>query len=133
MRSCRFRRRLTVTVRGSGSISYARGRDSTIIRRRAMAILIRIPASLQRFTKNQGEVYAEGVTVQETLDHLAQNFPGMREQLCDDHGAIRRFVNLYLNHEDIRFLDGEKTVVKDGDELAIIPAVAGDRKSTRLN
>jgi len=92
-----------------------------------MAILIRIPASLQRFTKNQGEVYAEGVTVQETLDHLAQNFPGMREQLCDDHGAIRRFVNLYLNHEDIRFLDGEKTVVKDGDELAIIPAVAGGK------
>ena len=90
-----------------------------------MAILVRIPASLQRFTKNQGEVYAEGVTVQETLDHLAQSFPGIREQLCDGQGAIRRFVNLYLNNEDIRFLKGEETVLKDGDELAIIPAVAG--------
>ena len=90
-----------------------------------MATLIRIPASLQRFIKNQGEVYAEGVTVQEIPDHLVRTFPGMREQLCDDHGAVRRCVNLYLNHEDIRFLNGEKTVVKDGDALAIIPAVAG--------
>ena len=93
-----------------------------------MAILIRIPAALQRFTKNQGEVYAEGVTVQEVLNDLERRFPGMRAQLCDDHGAIRRFVNLYLNSEDIRFLDGEKTAVQDGDELAIIPAVAGGHR-----
>ena len=93
-----------------------------------MAILVLIPMALQRFTKHQSEVQVEGVTVQEVLDDLERHFSGMREQLCDDQGAIRRFVNLYLNNEDIRFLDGEKTAVQDGDELAIIPAVAGGHR-----
>ena len=90
-----------------------------------MAILVRIPTPLQKFTKNQSEVQAEGTTVVEVINHLEQKFPGVQERLCDEHGAIRRFINLYLNDEDIRFMEGEKTGVKDGDELAIIPAIAG--------
>lgn len=93
-----------------------------------MAVLIRIPTPLQKFTKNQSEVPAEGATVQDVIDHLDQSFPGVRERLCDDRGAIRKFINLYLNDEDIRFMDGEKTSVKDGDELAIIPAIAGGQR-----
>jgi molybdopterin synthase sulfur carrier subunit len=93
-----------------------------------MAILVRIPTPLQRFTKNQGEVQAEGATVEDVLDNLELSFPGIRERLCDDHGAIRKFVNFYLNDEDIRFLEGAKTSLKDGDELAIIPAIAGGRR-----
>lgn len=92
-----------------------------------MAILVRIPTPLQRYTKNQAEVQAEGETVVEVLAHLEHHFPGIRERLCDDRGAIRKFINLYLNDEDIRFMDGEKTALKDGDELAIIPAIAGGR------
>jgi len=90
-----------------------------------MAVLVRIPTPLQRFTKNQAAVQAEGTTVLEVLDHLEHHFPGIRERLCDDRGAVRKFINLYLNDEDIRFMDGEKTALKDGDELAIIPAIAG--------
>ena len=90
-----------------------------------MAILVQIPTPLQKFTQNQNEVQAEGATIQEVLDNLDLSFPGIRERLCDDRGAIRKFVNLYLNDEDIRFMDGEKTALEDGDEVAIIPAIAG--------
>ena len=93
-----------------------------------MAILVRIPTPLQKFTKNQSEVQAEGTTVQEVLDHLEGSFPGIRERLCDDRGAVRKFINLYLNDEDVRFLDGAKTTLHDGDELAIIPAIAGGQR-----
>jgi molybdopterin synthase sulfur carrier subunit len=93
-----------------------------------MAILVRIPTPLQKFTKNQSEVQAEGQTVTEVIDHLEEHFPGVRERLCDDRGGIRKFINLYLNDEDIRFMDGEHTGVKDGDELAIIPAIAGGKR-----
>ncbi len=92
-----------------------------------MAILVRIPTPLQRLTKNRSEVQVEGETVTEVIDHLEQSFPGVRKSLCDDQGGIRKFVNLYLNDEDIRFMDGEKTGVNDGDELAIIPAIAGGK------
>jgi molybdopterin synthase sulfur carrier subunit len=95
----------------------------------SMPVLVRIPTPLQKYTKNQSEVEVEGKTVQEVIEQLDQSFPGVRERLCDDQGAIRRFINLYLNEEDIRFMDGEKTGVKDGDELAIIPAIAGGRTS----
>jgi molybdopterin synthase sulfur carrier subunit len=94
-----------------------------------MAVLVQIPLALQKFTKHQSTVQIEGVTVQEALDDLARHFPEIRAQLCDSRGAIREFINLYLNNEDIRFLEGEKTAVQDGDELAIIPAVAGGHRS----
>ena len=90
-----------------------------------MSVLVQIPLALQKFTKHQSTVQIEGVTVQEALDDLARHFPAIREQLYDSRGAIRKFINLYLNNEDIRFLAGAKTVIQDGDELAIIPAVAG--------
>ncbi len=90
-----------------------------------MAILVQIPTPLKKFTKNQSEVQVEGTTIGEALDSLELSFPGIRERLCDDRGAIRKFINLYLNDEDIRFMDGEKTVLKDGDEVSIIPAIAG--------
>ena len=90
-----------------------------------MPVLVRIPTPLQRLTTNQSEVPVQGSTVQEVIAPLEPSFPGVRERLCDEQGAIRKFINLYLNDEDIRFMDGEKTGVKDGDELAIIPAIAG--------
>jgi molybdopterin converting factor small subunit len=90
-----------------------------------MAIVVRIPTPLQKFTQQQSTVQTTGATIQDMLDDLGRHFPGLREQLCDERGAVRRFVNLYLNEEDIRFLQGEKTVLQDGDEVAIIPAVAG--------
>jgi sulfur-carrier protein len=90
-----------------------------------MAIVVRIPTPLLQLTKNQSEVRASGATVQAVLDDLERAFPGLRARLCDDHGTLRKFINFYVNDEDIRFMDGEKTVLKDGDELAIIPAIAG--------
>lgn len=100
-----------------------------------MAVVVRIPTPLQKFTKNQSAVQVESSTIQDLVNDLEQNFPGLRERLCDENGAIRKFINLYLNDEDIRFIDGEKTTLKDGDEVAIIPAIAGgrfqDRDTTR--
>jgi len=93
-----------------------------------MAVLVLIPTALQRFTQQQGEVQVEGVTVHDVLDNLVRHFPGLGAQLCDDQGAVRKFINLYLNKEDIRFLHGEQTAVHDGDEIAIIPAVAGGQR-----
>ena len=90
-----------------------------------MAVVVNIPAALQKLTRQQSEVHAEGGTVQAVLADLERCFPGMQAQLCDAQGAIRKFINLYVNDEDIRFLDGTQTTVNDGDELAIIPAVAG--------
>jgi molybdopterin converting factor small subunit len=90
-----------------------------------MAIVVHIPTPLQKFTQQQSTVQTTGATIQDMLDDLGRHFPGLREQLCDERGAVRRFVNLYRNDEDIRFLHGEKTVLQDGDEVAIIPAVAG--------
>lgn len=92
-----------------------------------MAIVVHIPTPLQKFTRNQGEVPAQGATVAEVLDDLEGHFPGLRERLCDERGSIRKFINFYLNDEDIRFMAGEKTALQDGDELAIIPAIAGGR------
>lgn len=94
-----------------------------------MAITVQIPTPLQKFTKNQGQVAAQGATVADVLHDLDGHFPGIRERLCDDRGGIRKFINFYLNDEDIRFMDGEKTVLKDGDTLAIIPAIAGGSRA----
>ncbi len=90
-----------------------------------MAIVVRIPTPLQKFTKPQSAVETTGPTIQDMLEELGRHFPGLRDQRCAERGAIRKCVTLSLNHEDIRFMAGEKTVVTDGDEVAIIPAVAG--------
>ena len=90
-----------------------------------MPVVVRIPTPLQKFTQNQSEVQVSGATIDGVVVELDAQFPGIRERLCDDSGAIRKFINFYLNDEDIRFMDGENTVVQDGDEVAIIPAIAG--------
>lgn len=93
-----------------------------------MPVVVRIPTPLQKFTQNQSEVKVGGATIDGVVGELDAQFPGIRERLCDDSGAIRKFINFYVNDEDIRFMDGEKTVVQDGDEVAIIPAIAGGQK-----
>ena len=90
-----------------------------------MAVKVRIPTPLQKLTKDKAEVDAKGTTIREVMDDLEKQFPGLKERLCDDSGKVRRFVNLYINEEDVRFLKGEDTPLKDGDELSIIPAIAG--------
>ena len=90
-----------------------------------MAIMVRIPTPLQKLTGNQAEVPAEGATVGDLIASLDKAYPGLKGRLCDEQGKLRRFVNIYVNEEDIRFLKQEATPVKDGDEVSIIPAIAG--------
>jgi molybdopterin synthase sulfur carrier subunit len=90
-----------------------------------MAVRVLIPTPLQRLTDNQGEVVVEGHDVREVIGNLELKFPGVKARLCDENGALRRFVNIYINEEDIRFLKGEATALKDGDDVSIVPAIAG--------
>jgi len=90
-----------------------------------MPIMVRIPTPLRSVTKGTAEVTARGDTVAAVIDHLEQTYPGLRERLLDETGDLRRFVNVYVNQEDIRFLEGQKTALKDGDEVSIVPAIAG--------
>ena len=90
-----------------------------------MAITVRIPTPLQRLTNGQGEVSCDGTTVTELLSDLERRYPGIKERICDQEGKLRRFVNVFVNEEDIRFLQGDQTAVKNGDEVSIIPAIAG--------
>lgn len=90
-----------------------------------MAVIVRIPTPLRRLTQNLAEVETDGTDIETIIENLDSNYPGMKERICDDEGNIRRFVNIYLNDEDIRFLDGKATSVEDGAEISIIPAIAG--------
>ena len=90
-----------------------------------MAVKVRIPTPLQRITNGQGEVACEGTTVTELLTNLERRYPGIKARICDETGKLRRFVNVFVNEEDIRFLQGDQTSLKDGDEVSIIPAIAG--------
>jgi sulfur-carrier protein len=89
-----------------------------------MAVIVRIPTPLRSLTAGQEQVSAEGGTVRAVIEHLEGAHPGLRDRLLDDKG-IRRFVNVYLGDEDVRFLEGLDTPLKAGDELSIIPAIAG--------
>jgi molybdopterin synthase sulfur carrier subunit len=93
-----------------------------------MAVMVRIPTPLRVVTKGSPEVKGQGATVGDLIEDLEQRFPGLRERLVDETGELRRFVNIYVNQEDIRFLQGRKTAVKDGDEVSIVPAIAGGRR-----
>ncbi len=95
-----------------------------------MSVTVRIPTPLRRLTQNLAEVETEGANIEGIIDNLEASYPGMKERLCDEGGNIRRFVNIYLNDEDIRFLDGKATPVADGAEISIIPAIAGGSKLT---
>ncbi len=90
-----------------------------------MAIKVRVPAPMQKLTQDKREVEIGGATVAELIANLETQYPGVRNMVCDDGGKVRRFLNVYVNDKDIRFLSAENTAVKDGDEVAIIPAIAG--------
>ena len=90
-----------------------------------MTIKVRIPTPLMKLTDNQSEVSAEGKTISDIINNLENQFNGIKDRICEKNGSPRRFINIYINEEDIRFLEGEMTSVKDGDEISIIPAIAG--------
>ena len=90
-----------------------------------MNIQVRIPAPLRKLTGDQEVVPVEGSTIGEILTNLDKAFPGLIERICDEQGNVRRFVNIFVNDEDIRFLEEKATTVKDGDEISIVPAIAG--------
>ena len=90
-----------------------------------MSVMVRIPTPLRSVTKGASQVVAKGKDVEELIDDLDRQFPGLRERLVDESGELRRFVNLYVNEEDIRFLAGKDTPINDGDAVSIVPAIAG--------
>ncbi len=90
-----------------------------------MAVKVLIPTALQKFTNDQATLECTGNNLAELLDSLEDSCPGIKGRLCDDEGNPRRFLNFYVNSEDIRFLEGTDTTLKDGDEVSIVPAVAG--------
>lgn len=90
-----------------------------------MSVTVRIPTPLRTLTKDADEITAQGSTIKEVIEDLELNYNGIKERICDENGQIRRFINLYLNDEDIRFLESQDTPVKDGDQISIVPAIAG--------
>jgi len=92
-----------------------------------MSVLVRIPTPLRALTNGQGDLQVEAATVKEMFDQIEKNFVGLKGRLCEDDGTVRRFINVYVNEEDIRFLQGMSTGLKAGDEVSIVPAMAGGR------
>lgn len=90
-----------------------------------MAVQVLIPTPLQKFTNEEATASLEAATINELLQALEGRYPGILDRLCDGEGKLRRFLNVYVNSEDIRFLDHQATALKDGDEVSIVPAVAG--------
>ena len=90
-----------------------------------MASKVRIPTPLRKLTNNEELVEVNGATIGDAINELQSRYPGIKERLLDETGAVRRFVNVYVNEEDIRFLQNQQTPLKDGDEVSIIPAIAG--------
>lgn len=93
-----------------------------------MAIRVKIPQPLQKLTGGKEAVEATGADIIELVNDLENKFPGIKNRVCDETGKVRRFINIYVNEEDVRFLQGDTTVLKDGDEVSIIPAIAGGAK-----
>jgi len=89
---------------------------------------VRIPTPLRKYTQGQEEVTIEAGNVRELITSLESSYPGIRERICDDKGAVRRFVNIFVADEDIRFLDNLDTAVKESDEVSIVPAIAGGQR-----
>ena len=88
---------------------------------------VRIPTPLRKLTGGKEEVAAAGATIGALIADLEKQFPGIKERICDDSGAVRRFVNIFANDEDIRFLQNLETPVKETDEISIVPAIAGGK------
>src|ERR1700758_1371160 len=98
-----------------------------ITRRKKMAITIEIPTAFRRFTDGTPKLETGATTVSEALNELVTRFPALSRHVRDDQGQIRQFINVYLNEEDIRFLGGESSALKDGDRLMLVPSIAGGR------
>ena len=92
-----------------------------------MSVKVRIPTPLRSLTNGSEEVVVEGSSIKEVIDNLETKHKGFKERLCDENGQIRRFINFYLNDEDIRFKDNQDTAVNDGDQISIVPAIAGGK------
>lgn len=90
-------------------------------------VTVRVPTALRKLTQNAEEVRVEGKTVGEVIGALERAHPGMKERLCDEKGQLRRFVNIFVRDEDVRFQKNLDTEVRDGDEISIVPAIAGGR------
>ena len=90
-----------------------------------MSVNVRIPTILRTYTKGESEVSAEGGTLAEVLDSLESSYPGIKARILDDQGAIRRFVNVYVGNDDVRFLESLETSTPEGAQVSVIPAVAG--------
>jgi len=90
-----------------------------------MGVEVRLPALLRSLTQGASTVNVSAQTIAQLIDELEQRYPGVREKLCDENGNLRRYINVYVNSEDIRDLGGPDTPLKDGDEVAIVPAIAG--------
>ncbi len=90
-----------------------------------MAVKVRIPTPLQKLTQDKAEVEINATSIQNLIQELEKSYPGIKQRICDEQGNLRRFVNVFLNEEDIRFLKKEQTPLKDGDEVSILPAIAG--------
>jgi len=91
-----------------------------------MPTKVRIPTPLRKITRDQEVVEVDScATIGQLIESLEKDYPGMKERLCDEKGEVRRFINVYLNDEDIRFLKNRDTPVKSGDEVSIVPAIAG--------
>jgi sulfur-carrier protein len=90
-----------------------------------MSVSVRVPTILRTYTGGESEVGAEGATVADVLESLDANYQGIKGRIVDEQGELRRFVNVYVGNDDVRFLDGLATQVNDGSEVSVIPAVAG--------
>ncbi len=90
-----------------------------------MPVKVQIPTPLRKLTSNQSEVEVSGDTIDTVLRDMEASYPGIKDRICDESGDVRRFINIYVNEEDIRFVDGTGTSVKDGDRITIVPAIAG--------
>ncbi|MBT5876941.1 MAG: MoaD/ThiS family protein [Candidatus Latescibacteria bacterium] len=90
-----------------------------------MPVKVKIPTPLRKLTANLSEVEVQGDTIGTVLHAMESSYPGIKDRICDESGDVRRFINIYVNEEDIRFIDGTGTTVNDGDRISIVPAIAG--------
>lgn len=90
-----------------------------------MSVRVRVPTPLRKYTQGADEVAAQGANIRSMVDDLETHYPGIKERICDETGKVRRFVNVFVNGEDIRFLQNMETSLKEGDNISIVPAIAG--------
>ncbi len=90
-----------------------------------MPVTVRVPTPLRPLTGNAEQIEVSGSSIKEIIDDMESKYPGIKDRLCDENGEIRRFINVYVNDEDIRFQKNQETPVKDGDLISVVPAIAG--------